>query len=95
MGAGSTPGTGQMPGQTVGFAQTSSVSCISQRQGQSTKGSVSLFCGWKVHQTAASAFSGGSWTLGVYGGVWLRIAAATMAEPECDMRSSEELDQAF
>lgn len=34
VGAGSIPGTGQLPGQSEGFAQTSSVSCISQRQGQ-------------------------------------------------------------
>lgn len=44
------------------------------------------------------SFSGASWTRGVSGvsgwGVWL-IAEAPGAEPECDMRGSEELDQMF
>lgn len=94
MGAGSTPGTGQTAGQSAGFAQTSSVSCISQRQGQTVpKGHFLCSQDWKSTRQLLQLFRGQLDTRCVWG-VWL-IAEAPGAEPECDMRGSEELDQTF
>lgn len=63
-------------GQSAGFAQTSSVSCISQRQGQAVpKGP--FLCSWM-----GSPASSCCWSLGVSGGVWLRIAAAPRAQSQ-------------
>lgn len=57
---------------------------------------VSVFVAWmESPPSSCFSFSGASWTRGVSGGVWLRIAAAPRAEPEGDMRGSEELDQTF
>lgn len=55
---------------------------------------VSFFVPWiESPPSSCFSFSGASWARGVSGGVWLRRAAAPRAEPECDMRGSEQLDQ--
>lgn len=80
---------GQTPGQVC------SEQLIAFHKGRdSTKDSAAL--PWmESPPRGCLSLSGASWTQGVSGGVWLRTAAAPRAEPQCDTRGSEELDQTF